>query len=594
MATSLCCSYLAGEVPESSLSLIPEVIPFSFRRQRTQNGEDHLLRPSTSDLIILGATESDATHDAAADTAEQDIVASPLTTQASESDDSVQCDPRATDPFMFKVSRRGRWWMPLAAVGLALAPFVLFEFTLRWLVPTQAGAVDFDPYVDLHQLRPLFQFDKEGDLWRIPESRWNYFQPDSFTATKSETTRRIFVLGGSTVQGRPYATETAFSTWLKLRLQAAFPELDFEVINCGGVSYASYRVAKILEEVLSHQPDGIVLYTGHNEFLEDREYADVRSLNRVTGWLSSVASNVRTVSWLQQKWRSPSRPSDSMASEVDTRLDHVGGLEKYHRAPQWRRGVEQHFQETLRRMVLRAKAAGVPLWLCVPASDVVRTPPFKVELAPSLSLAKRDKWAEAWATANDATNDFFQRIAACETCLKIDPDDAAAHYLAGRLRYEQGETGLAKEHLVAARDMDVCPLRATTNIVESVIQVAEQEKVALILTPELLDQRDQRGRRIADGISDPEFFVDHLHPSILGHQRIAAAVAERIQASGLIPGVVAGNQETEVIQQRYADLAELHLQTLGEEYYARGRQRLEGLRLWATGRAGQSISPRSN
>ena len=44
------------------------------------------------------------------------------------------------------------------------------------------------------------------------------------------------------------------------------------MINCGGVSYASYRLGPILDEVLGYEPDLIMLYTGHNEFLEARTY----------------------------------------------------------------------------------------------------------------------------------------------------------------------------------------------------------------------------------------------------------------------------------------------------------------------------------
>ncbi len=45
-----------------------------------------------------------------------------------------------------------------------------------------------------------------------------------------------------------------------------------EVINVGGISYASYRIAAILDEVLQHEPDLVVIYMGHNEFLEARTY----------------------------------------------------------------------------------------------------------------------------------------------------------------------------------------------------------------------------------------------------------------------------------------------------------------------------------
>ena len=485
---------------------------------------------------------------------------------------------------MTKKPRR-RWWMPIAAVGIGLLPFLVTELVLRWTVPSHADAIDLDPYVDLHQLRPLFEKDPATDRWQIPEHRWNFFRPDSFSGEKPSTLKRVFVLGGSTVQGRPYAIETAFSTWLRLHLEAAYPELQFEVVNCGGVSYASYRVSRILEEVLRHEPDAIVLYTGHNEFLEDREYAGVREASSFGAWMSRALGRVRTVTWLQQPLRSSPPSVDAMSQEVDARLDHPGGLDQYKRDSQWRHQVEQHFSSTLSRMVRRVKQAGVPLWLCVPTSDVVATPPFKTELDDGLSQGDREKRRRKWKVAIDDQRNLEERIAACREALRIDSEDAAAHYLLGRLLYDQGDSEQAKGHLIAARDFDVCPLRATSPIVDAVIQIGESESVPLILTPQLSDGRDGVGGRRPDGVPDREFFVDHLHPTIRGHQQIAEAIAESMQGSSFLASPDLTEAEAKA---RYEQLSQDHLKTLGEDYYARGKQRLEGLKLWASGRAGQS------
>ena len=53
---------------------------------------------------------------------------------------------------------------------------------------------------------------------------------------------------------------------------AADPSRRWEVINAGGISYASYREAKLVEEIARYQPDLVLVYSGHNEFLEERTY----------------------------------------------------------------------------------------------------------------------------------------------------------------------------------------------------------------------------------------------------------------------------------------------------------------------------------
>jgi lysophospholipase L1-like esterase len=462
------------------------------------------------------------------------------------------------------------------AIALALLPFVLIELALRCLTPTTLA----DPLVDLHQLQPLFVLNRQTNRWEIPPARFNFFEPDSFLADKPPASRRIFVLGGSTVQGSPYSIQTSFATWLRLKLQAASPATQFEVVNCGGISYASYRVAKILDQVLGHQPDAIVIYTGHNEFLEDREYEQIRELSRVRQWITRAAAQWRTASWLQDQLRRSDRPRSLLPSEVDARLDHHDGMGKYVRDGDWRTGVEQHFSQTLQRMIVTTRRAGVPLVLCVPARELVDTAPFKIVPPPSLPPQESAALQAAEAVFQDLEQPTEQRLAAAQTALAIDPEHAGAHYVAGRLYRERGDADPARKHLVAAADFDVCPLRATTPIIRAVIELAQSYDVPLVHTPELLDQRDWRGIRLPDGIADPEYFVDHVHPTIGGHQAIAAAIAAHIESLGWY-------ERQQDAEARYQRLAQSHLATLGEAYYGRGQQRLEGLRRWAAGRAGK-------
>jgi hypothetical protein len=145
----------------------------------------------------------------------------------------------------------------------------LLELTLRLAVPSPPVNIE-DPFVSFHRLSPLFAADPTGTRFETAEERLTAFCPQSFAAEKKPETLRIFCLGGSTVQGRPYSIQTSFTTWLELNLRAARTGADSEVINCGGISYASYRLVPIMRELLEYEPDLFIIYTGHNEFLEDR------------------------------------------------------------------------------------------------------------------------------------------------------------------------------------------------------------------------------------------------------------------------------------------------------------------------------------
>ena len=472
-----------------------------------------------------------------------------------------------------------RWVMRLMTLMIACLPVVMLEVGLRRWDDSGAQATDHDPYVGLHQLRPLFVLNEDSNRWEIPAERSNFFRPESFSTTKAPGTRRVFVLGGSTVQGRPYATETAFSTWLRLHLESADRKTKYEVINCGGVSYASYRVAKILEEILQHQPDAIVLYTGHNEFLENRTYAHVREMGTVSRWATAIGSKLHTVRWVQSLFATP-RGRTELVADVDAKLDHPGGIKSYQRDPIWRHGVQQHFAAKLEDIVELTKKNNLPLIMCVPASDLVNTPPFKVQTRTDWSAQEASQFQRAWSIASDSSASSPRRISASRECLRIDQAHAGANYTLGRLLYDQGDSNQTRQYLIAARDHDVCPLRAPSAIIRTTREIADRYTVPLIDTPRLLDERNVRGELIADQVPDPSRFVDHVHPSIVGHQRIAAALALEFQELGWV-------ELTKQSTRRYEEASKEHLSQLGEEYYIRGKQRLEGLRLWSTGRARQ-------
>ncbi len=480
-----------------------------------------------------------------------------------------------------------KWLFRGLAILISLAPLIAAEIILRQTQSPIIDSVDPDPWVDLHQLQPLFTLNQKSNRWEIPESRSNFFCSDSFPATKSEKTRRIFVLGGSTVQGRPYATETAFSTWLRLLLESSDSQSHYEVINCGGVSYASYRVAKILDEVLEHQPDAIVLYTGHNEFLEDREYAEVREVNGLRKHLITLARHSHLARWLNHQLaslQSPARtptPNAVMPEEVQARLDQKNGLERYRRDPHWVSRVEEHFSATLEEMISKVRQAEIPLVLCVPASDLLATPPFKTTTLEEFTTEQTEKFSEYWLIARNPQQSDSDRQQAASKCLELDSKHAGAHYVLGRIAFDLGQQQKALQHLTLARDHDVCPLRATTEIVSAIQQHDHRNGVLLVDLTKMLDQQNGKGINQPDGIPDANWFVDHVHPSIKGHQVIAHACFDAMQEISWVktlPDVLAYDAQTTA-----------HLSQLNESYFARGKQRLEGLRRWTQGRATEPI-----
>ncbi len=395
---------------------------------------------------------------------------------------------------------------------------------------------------------------------------------------------RVFALGGSTTQGEPYSTETAFPEWLKLNLQAQLPSRNFEVINCGGLSYASYRVLAILKEVLAYDPDLIVIDTGHNEFLERRSYDNwrLRSPRRDTiAWLAQMRVVQMVRAYMQPTENRPEANTTEsartvLAAEVDALLDYSGGLADYHRDDPWRAPVVEHFRWNLEQMIVQCLNREVPLLLVRPVSNLLDCPPFKFEIDSSLTFELQTEFLRAWEVAQTDA-DPNVAMEAVERALAIDPRHAGALFLKGRLLAEGGDWHAAKILLTAARDEDVCPLRAITPIANSVNELAEQYRIPCVDSEQLFADRSEHE------IIGSTWLVDHVHPTIEGHQLLGEALAEAaVQAKITAPTNPNWEVDREVLYQQ-------HLSGLGEDYFHRGKQRLEGLLLWTQGRAKKVI-----
>jgi lysophospholipase L1-like esterase len=466
----------------------------------------------------------------------------------------------------------------LAAIALGLLPVLAIEGTLR-LFDLGRPADYEDPFVGFSAVHPLFVPDATGTNYEIPRSRQVFFCPESFPIHKPAGCRRVFVLGGSTVQGRPYAKETAFSTWLEIRLNAADPDHSWDVINCGGISYASYRLIPILREVLTHQPDLIVVCTGHNEFLEDRTYGEIRQAPAWRIGALEVASRSRVFTllrhgWLRLRGREALVPEDRpvLGPEVVARLDYKGGIDAYLRDDAWHRDVIEHFEANLRGMVRTARAAGVPLILVSPVSNL-EYPPLKAEPTPNLtpeeSLAARSLRETARQRFSQDLPGAIERL---EQAVAIDPRHAGLLYDLGRCHQLAGRWTDARQALIRARDEDVCPLRMPSPIRDRLLQLAEVSRTPLVDADRLIAERS-RG-----GIPGAEWLVDHVHPSIEGHRLIADALANEVIRHGLIRPRPRWRDD---LERRDRD----HLASLDPSYFLKARIRLSNEQGWARGQA---------
>lgn len=476
----------------------------------------------------------------------------------------------------------------LLLVAVVILPLLLTEIALRLGGFGHPKEVE-DPALGFHGDRPLFELNPSAERFEISTLRQDFFQPASFAARKTPGTFRIFCVGGSTVQGRPYSTETAFPRWLALGLTAAEPTRAWEVVNCGGVSYASHRLVPVLRELVQYEPDLFILYTGHNEFLEDRAFGPFKHAR--PGLRLGLLRHLRVVNVLRTAFRpgqGQDQPEASQAAtnalpaRLETRLDAANGWASYHRDEAWFANVTREFEGNLRRLLAIADHADVPVILIDPVSNLKDCPPIKVEAGP-LSPKDRARFDELYALALVPDLGAQARKKILEEAVALDKRHAGAHYRLGQCRLALGDRAGAREAFVAARDEDVCPLRAPGAIHASIHRVAAGSNVTLLDAGELFAGLAE------DGIPGGEVLVDHVHPNIRGHQQIAGTVLQHLMEVGTA-------RPTDAWEDRRDAAYRAHLESLDPSYHVRAQQRLDRVGRWARGLeqpAGRQLLPPS-
>lgn len=468
--------------------------------------------------------------------------------------------------------RKPRAAFKLLAVLLGLAPFVLLEIGLRVFgVGEAAGGAD--PFAGFGSNIPVFE--RTGDEYLTSKTRLPFLPEQSFAANKPSRGFRAFCFGGSTVHGRPYESDTAFPKWLEIELAATNPERAVEVVNCGGISYASYRIVPMLREILEYQPDLIVIATGHNEFLEDRTYHSLKERSGARSWIDNLAASVRTVrvgrEFLRGDTEAQDRGNPDRDGDFDTRLDLETGYASYHRDADWHARVIEQFEEAVREMVRRCAEKGVPLVFVNLGSNVRDCAPYKTEHRADLSAVEEREWSDAfnWAKTLEQADDLEAALKRYQEAEAIDSQYALLHWRIARCLDRLNRGPEAAKHYLLAKDEDICPLRMFDRQYEFFKSIASGTKTPLV------DARAHLENQSPDGIPGNNWYLDHVHPTIGGHQEIAKAIAATLRESGILRA--ASEWSDEARREGYA----AQFESLGPVYLGNGRRRLAWLENWA-------------
>lgn len=409
-----------------------------------------------------------------------------------------------------------------------------------------------DPYVGFARNVPHFVPDPkavEPGTLVTAESKRRILNPQRFTARKPRGVYRIFCLGGSTTYGHPYTDSTSFCGWLREMLPKVDPSRRWELINAGGISYASYREALLMEELVGYEPDLFIVLSAHNEFLEQRTYSQIIAMPEALRGLGATLSRTRIYTALKagiDRVTAPAAPTGApvnrLAENPEAILDRTVGPQSYHRDERQRQQIVDHYRFNLARMADIARSVGAGVLFITPASNLRDCAPFKSEHRAGFKMEDQARWQSLLRGATEARRagrleEARERL---DQAAALDDRRADLHYVRGHVLLELNRPAEARTEFLRARDEDVCPLRALGSMIDATAAVAGERRVPLVDFAKLLEDRSPHG------LPGEDWFLDHVHPTIEGHRQLALEIIRVMEMAGL---VTVSGAWTEAVQQ---------------------------------------------
>jgi len=417
----------------------------------------------------------------------------------------------------------------VALLGFAALLLVLIELALRGfgygpelgLVVTRGrmddiGIMGLNPLAwERFTLRPIERRPGEGTL-----KSFDFLDP------KPPGVFRIFFIGGSSVQGVPYGRNATMCAFLETLLQAAWPDVRVEVINCGVSAVNSYSLRAWTPELMQYQPDLLIVYAGHNEFYG---FYGPGSLHGVGTSRRAVLAHMwfRELRLGQVVRDAVNAVRSSPPPETAATLMELMARNRLIRldSPTYT-ACRENFRANLDDIVHAAQAEGVPVVLCGLVSNERDLVPMVSANREGLGNDRLARWREPFqqASAMIAASRWDEALTALTAAAQIDDTHAELVYRMAQCHEKSGRFDEARKLYRRARDLDALRFRATTEFNE-VIRGAAASRAAYVDTVAAFEAA------CPNGLIGWNLVTDHLHPTARGHYLIARAICESLAAN---------------------------------------------------------------
>ncbi len=346
--------------------------------------------------------------------------------------------------------------------------------------------------------------------------------PDTFLFRKNKDSDsiRIVLMGGSTAAGFPYGRFGSPAGMLNQRIKAQFPNSHVEIISVAMASINSYALLDFVEEVIEIEPDAVLIYAGHNEFL---------GIMGVGSVYASNGSHAANLLFLKLKeWRIFQLIQSIYYALLQTPfdVDHSGGSRTVmasvakekaiaYDSTLFAQGVEQ-FEQNLIAIQSAFSKAKIPLYISTIASNEMDLPPFSSSSNP-----------DAEQLIDSAKPRSNRRIIQQGVKLLESGNTSAdlAYAVAQAMLDENDER--AVEFFRLAVDYDLLRFRAPSSFNRVIQKIVKNSSLGsastFIVDSEAAIRSDASGKIIG-----AKHMLEHLHPTPRGYFLIADAFYRRL------------------------------------------------------------------
>jgi tetratricopeptide (TPR) repeat protein len=416
------------------------------------------------------------------------------------------------------------WKRVLFSALIYAAFFLLLEIALA-VVGVESVVEREDPFRGFSGLVSVFE--RQGDSYRTRSvtAPYRIFNQQSFRARKPPKGLRIFCLGGSSAYGYPWDAGAAFTAILGDLLAEAHPDREIEAINAAGISYAMHRLRFVAREIVDYEPDVLIIYSGHNEFLEPSFFNELKRRSAEWNRVRHALSYSRTYSALRSLLIRPDEAGRSRAEQFEMLVRRNETL-AYNEEE--KREIVEGYREGLREIVRLARGHGAKVVVATVPCNLRDWHPKRSSAPAQLGGPEGAQWLAAFRSGKRAQGEGqFERAASeLRRALRLAPSHAMTHHLLGRAYEGLEEWGRAREAYQLACDYDASLVRRLSAINDAVRQIASEEGALLVDVERIFEERSEHG------LVGFNLIEDYVHPTGEGHQIIAWHIWEAMAREG--------------------------------------------------------------